>query len=67
VYQAAEALISEVDLIVRKLPHRLGKTADHLDRSVNSVLTNISEGAGIFRPKGKANAYAVARKEAQEV
>src|SRR5688572_9582873 len=67
VYQAAEALVAEVDGILQRLPYRLRRTADHLDRSANSVLNNVSEGAAIFSPKGKANAYAVARKEAQEV
>jgi four helix bundle protein len=67
VYQAAEALVGEVDAILRRLPIRIHRTADHLDRSANSVLNNTAEGAAIFSPKGKANAYAIARKEAQEV
>src|SRR5687768_1787367 len=67
VYQAAEALVAEVDMLLRRLPARVHNTADHLDRSTNSVFFNGCEGWGSYRPKMKASALGIARKEAEEV
>jgi len=41
--------------------------ADHLERSADSVVLNMSEGIGCFRPRMKISAYEIARKEANEV
>jgi four helix bundle protein len=66
-YQAAEALVAEVDGLLPLAKDRAPKPADHLERSADSVLFNMSEGIGSFRVKVKITAYEVARKEANEV
>jgi four helix bundle protein len=40
--------------------------ADHLQRSGNSFLTNLAEGAAEDRPKVKAGSYRVAKREGEE-
>ena len=67
VYQAAEQLVVEVDLIAERLPFSVRNTVDHMIRCAEAVLFNVAEGGGSFKPKVKANAYDVARKEAQEL
>ena len=66
-WQAAEQLCAEVDALLPTARRGARDAADHLDRSTNSVLFNIAEGAGAFRPRVKVSAYEVARKEANEV
>jgi four helix bundle protein len=41
--------------------------ADHLERSANSVLFNMAEGIGAYRPKVKIASYDIARREGNEV
>ncbi|HET9985066.1 MAG TPA: four helix bundle protein [Longimicrobiales bacterium] len=65
--QAAEALVAEVDGLLSRAKARAPKPADHLERSADSVLFNMAEGVGAFKPKVKTGAYEVARKEANEV
>ena len=67
VYKAAEELVVEVDRITARLPYSVRNTADHMTRCAEAALFNISEGGGSFKPKVKANAYDIARKEAQEL
>jgi four helix bundle protein len=67
VYQAAEQLAAEVDRLLPRARRYAPHAADHLERSADSLLFNIAEGAGIYRPKAKCAAYGVARKEANEV
>jgi four helix bundle protein len=45
----------------------LANSADHLERSGESVLFNIAEGVGAYPPRVKIAAYEVAKKEASEV
>jgi four helix bundle protein len=66
-YQAAEALAREVERLLPHAKSRRPKIADHLDRSTDSVLFNMSEGIGSFRPRAKIAAYEISRKEASEV
>ena len=66
-FQASEALIREVELLLPRAWEKKPKAADHLERSLESEHTNICEGIGLFRPAGKRAAYEIARKEANEV
>ncbi len=66
-YQAAEALVAEVDKLLPRARKRAPGAAYHLERSANSVLFNLAEGIGSFKPKMKVTSYGVARKEANEV
>jgi four helix bundle protein len=66
-WQAAELLVAEVDGLVRRARGRAANAVDHLERSAESLLFNIAEGAGAYRPKVKISAYEVAKKEASEV
>ena len=65
--QAAELLIEETDRVRRLIRGVARRQADHLERSADSVLFNMSEGVASFRPRVKINAYEIARKEANEV
>jgi four helix bundle protein len=67
VYQAAEQLVGEVDLLLPRARGKKPNAAKHLENSVESVFFNIGEGIGSFRPKMKITAYEIARKEANEV
>jgi four helix bundle protein len=67
VWQAAESLMAEVDALVARVRRRSENAADHLERSAESLLFNIGEGVGAYRPKVKIAAYEVAKKEANEV
>jgi four helix bundle protein len=66
VYQVARELAKEVDKIIGKLPPRLKRIADHLERSMESAGLNLAEGLAAYRPGIKANAFEVARKETGE-
>jgi four helix bundle protein len=66
-WQAAELLVAEVDGLVRRAGGRAANAVDHLERSAESLLFNVAEGAGAYRPKVKISAYEVAKKEANEV
>jgi four helix bundle protein len=63
VYQLARELAKEVDQIIAKLPPRLKRIADHLERSMESAGLNLAEGLAAYRPGIKANAFEVSRKE----
>ena len=65
--EAAEALVAQVDRLHPRARAASPRLADHLDRSADSVLLNMSEGVGTYRPKVKITAYEIARKEANEV
>ncbi len=47
--------------------HSARNAADHLERSAESALFNIGEGAGAFQPRVKISCYEIARKELNEV
>jgi four helix bundle protein len=66
-WQAAEALLAELDRIVVQARESAPNAADHLERSGESVLFNIAEGVGAYAPKMKIAAYEIAKKEANEV
>lgn len=61
-YGAAEQLCVEIEALLKIIGRRATRQADHLERSSDSVLFNIAEGAGAFRPGLKINAYEIARK-----
>ena len=66
VYQRAtqyDELASQLIPLVRRHDRSL---ADHLTRSTNSFLTNVSEGGSEDRPLMKANFYRIAKREAEE-
>jgi four helix bundle protein len=67
VWQAAEALMGEVDRLVRLVRGVAANPADHLERSTESVLFNTGEGVGAYKPSSKINCYEIARREANEV
>jgi four helix bundle protein len=66
-WRAAEELIVEIDVIVARVRSQAVNSADHLERSGESVLFNIAEGVGAYPAKVKIAAYEVAKKEASEV
>ncbi|HEU5210781.1 MAG TPA: four helix bundle protein [Longimicrobiales bacterium] len=65
-WQAAEQYVAEVDGIVEQVRFTASNSANHLERSAESVLFNIAEGAGAYRPRVKIGCYEIARKEANE-
>lgn len=65
-WQAAEQFVAEVDGIVEQARFTASNSANHLERSAESVLFNIAEGAGAYRPRVKIGCYEIARKEANE-
>ncbi len=67
VYQVARELAQEVDRIIAILPPSVKRIADHLERSVESVGLNLSEGLVSFKPRVKASAFDISRREAAEV
>ena len=66
-YVAAEQLVAEVDKLLPRARERKPNAAKHLENSVESVLFNMGEGIGSYKPKVKITAYTVSRKEANEV
>ena len=66
-WQAAEELMAEVDQIVPKVRYSASNATDHLERSAESALFNIGEGAGAFQPRVKIACYEIAKKELNEV
>lgn len=44
----------------KKLPRGWGSTGDQLHRAATSILLNVAEGAGCFRPSQKARFYRIA-------
>lgn len=65
-WQAAEALMAEVDGLIRRVRAEAPNATGHLERSCESALFNTAEGIGAFPPKTKINAYEIAKKEANE-
>jgi four helix bundle protein len=66
-YAAAEALLVEVERLLPRAIQLRPRTADHLERSADSVFFNMAEGIDSFRPKIKITAYEISKKEAGEV
>ena len=66
-WQAAEALLAEIDPWLEQVGSRASNSVDHLERSAESVLFNIAEGVGAYQPRVKIGAYEIAKKEANEV
>ena len=67
VWLAAEELVAEVDALLPRARRHAANAAQHLERAAESVLFNIGEGTGAYQPNVKANAYEIAKKEANEV
>ena len=63
----AAQMAVEVDVLLPLIPRRCWVLSGHLDRSKESVGLNLSEGLIAFKPKVKASAFDIARKEAAEV
>lgn len=66
-YQAAEALVAEVDKLLPRAKKYRPNAARHLEKSLDSLLFNMGEGIGIYRAQGKIGAYEISRKETNEV
>jgi four helix bundle protein len=65
-WQPAEQFVAEVERIVECVRFAAPDPADHLERDAESVLFNIAEGAGAYRPRVKVGCYEIARKETNE-
>jgi four helix bundle protein len=65
--EAAELLAAEVDRLLPRAKRVAPRPSGHLERSTDSVLFNMAEGVACYLPKMKTAAYAIARKEANEV
>lgn len=65
-WQAAEQFVGEVDGIVERVRFTAQNSANHLERSAESVLFNIAEGAGAYQPRVKIGCYEIAKKETNE-
>lgn len=65
-WQAAEQFVAEIDGIVERSRFAAPNPTDHLERSAESVLFNIAEGAGAYRPRVKIACYEIAKKETNE-
>ena len=65
-WQAAEQFVAEVDGIVELARFAAPNPSDHLERSAESALFNIAEGAGAYRPRVKIGCYEIAKKEVNE-
>ncbi|HEY0672686.1 MAG TPA: four helix bundle protein [Longimicrobiales bacterium] len=66
VYQVAREFALEVDRILAVLPPRLARIANHLERSTESVGFNLNEGLTAFKPRVKASAFDITRRETGE-
>ena len=66
VYQRAISFLSLVVEIVDDLARGHSERADQLNRSAESVVRNIAEGAGRWSPVDSAKHYKIARGEAME-
>lgn len=67
VYQAAEQLMAEAELLLPRARAAKPNAAKHLESAAESVLFNTGEGIGSYKPRVKITAYDIARKEANEV
>jgi four helix bundle protein len=66
VYTESRALAVQVHRVVRGLTRADMKAGDQLIRAVLSIMLNIAEGAGEFRPLEKARFYRMARRSCFE-
>jgi four helix bundle protein len=62
----AEELVAEIARVLRKVSYRC-KASNDLAKSGDSLLLNLGEAVTAFKPKVKAAAYDVVRREAGEV
>ena len=66
VYRVAREVARDVHLLMKQAPRRRPDLIDQLNRAVASMVLNIAEGAGEFRPKEKARFYRMSRRSADE-
>jgi four helix bundle protein len=66
VFKAAAEMVICVDEIAESLPRGRGYMSDQLRRAANSVVLNISEGAGEYSAGEKARFYRMAKRSATE-
>jgi len=55
------------DRVVERLPPGRSQVRDPVDGAAGSVVANLAEGAGEFRPKEKARFYRMGRRSATEI
>ena len=66
VYQRSIQFLALVSEIVEDMPRGHGDRSDQLNRSAESVVRNIAEGAGRYSRADSARHYKIARGEAME-
>src|SRR5690606_16842907 len=62
-WQAAEELVDRSRPVAQRGSHSARHAADHLERSAESALFTIAEGAGAFQPRVKISCYEIVRME----
>jgi four helix bundle protein len=66
VYQQSQQLAAELSGLAQSLGRNQWRAADQLIRAVLSIMLNIAEGSGEFRPLEKARFYRMARRSCFE-
>lgn len=66
VYRRALEAYQALDAIARHVPGARDDLRDQLRRAASSVVLNIAEGAGEFKPAEKARFYRMARRSSAE-
>jgi four helix bundle protein len=66
IYKPVRELGLEVDRIVAMLPPHCSKIANHLERSLESIGFNLNEALTAYKPKVKASALDITRRETSE-
>ena len=66
VYDRSRQIAREVHGLLERASRRRPDLIDQLNRAVASVVLNIAEGAGEYRPREKARFYRMARRSANE-
>jgi four helix bundle protein len=67
VYHRALESLELCDQICEHLPRGRAHVREQIDRAASSIVANVAEGAGEFKPKEKARFYRMARRSAIEV
>ena len=66
VYRIAREVARDAHELLRRAPRTRPDLIDQLNRATSSIVLNIAEGAGEYRPREKARFYRMARRSADE-
>ena len=66
VYERSRVIARQIHALLKAAPKRRLDLIDQLNRAVASLVLNIAEGAGEYRPREKARFYWMARRSAHE-